>query len=1032
MIRFFAKHPTAANLLMIIILALGVLSIASLRRETFPDFSEDKVEITVVYPGATTEDVEDAVCRRIEDAVDSVNYVEEITAEAREGRGRVVVEMEPGADIRTFLADIKTEVDAIDDFPERTEEPVVRELNRTDQVISIAVSGPMSLADLKTYCEDLKDRLKRDTGISLVAVNGFSDRQIRIEIPAGVAMQYGISMADIAAAIKRQSVDLPAGAVETRDQDILVRFTDERKTPLEFHDLVVVASETGGEIHLGEIARIRDLFELGEEAYFFNGKRAGLLSVTMTKTEDSLDIYEAVKAFVEKEQKQSPEGIELTLTQDMASIVADRLQMLVKNGIQGLILVFFTLWLFFNVRLSFWVVMGLPVAFFGAFFVMPQINFTLNMLTMVGLLIGLGLLMDDAIVIAENIATHLSKGKTPLDAVVDGVSEVKNGVIASFTTTICVFGPLCFLEGNIGKILKVMPVVLILVMAVSLIEAFWILPSHLSHALARNGEARVSRFRTWFDGRIDDLREKVVGPMVDFAVGWRYLFVGITMAAFIVSMGMILGGFLKFKAFPEVDGNVIQARILLPQGTPLERTRITVNQLTDALDRVNMTFAPDQPPGMDLVENVSVQYNVNSDANESGAHVATISVDLLAAETRNAKVDDVLNLWREYIGPVSDVISLKFSEPGIKASGRAIDIRLMGSDLGVLKKASLDLQGRLNRLNGVFDLSDDLRPGKPEIRVRMKPGAKGLGLDAQTLASQLRSAYYGSTASEIQVGRESYEIDVRLRDEDKNSLDDLSYFHVTLPGGKQAPLESVADITRGRGYARIGSVDGLRTVTVQGDVDPRIANVKQIMGMVTRDFLPVLKQNYPGVRVELKGEADESAKTGGSLRRGFMIGLLGIFILLSFQFRSYLEPMVVMVAIPFAFIGVIWGHLFMGLELSMPGILGAVSLAGIVVNDSILLIEFIKIRRRAGQDVLQAASHASRERFRAVLLTSMTTIAGLLPLLAERSLQAQILIPLAVSIVFGLLASTLLVLVIVPCLYIILADLNLVAPLEED
>jgi len=793
-----------------------------------------------------------------------------------------------------------------------------------------------------------------------------------------------------------------------------------------------VASKDGGEIHLGDIALIHDVFELDEEAYYFNGKRAGLLAVTMTKTEDTLDIYEAVNAFVEKEKKQSPEGIELTLTQDMSSIVADRLQMLVKNGIQGLILVFFTLWLFFNVRLSFWVVMGLPVSFFGAFFIMPQIGFTLNMLTMVGLLIGLGLLMDDAIVIAENISTHLAKGKSALDAVVDGVSEVKNGVIASFTTTVCVFGPLCFLDGNMGKILKVMPVVLILVMAVSLIEAFWILPSHLAHALARNGKISAGRFRIWFDSRIDAVREKVVGPVVDMAVSWRYLFVGLTMAAFIVSMGMIIGGFLKFKAFPEVDGNVIQARILLPQGTPLERTQAIVHRLTDALERVNQAFDPDQPEGLDLVENVSVQYNVNADAGESGAHVATISVDLLEAETRNAMVDDVLNLWREYIGPVSDVLSLQFIEPGIKASGKAIDIRLMGSDLTILKNASMDLQNWLSQFNGVFDLADNLRPGKPEIRVRMKEGAKGLGLDAQTLAGQLRSAYYGTTASEIQVGRESYEIDVRLRDADKDSLGDLSYFYVTLPGGKQVPLEAVADLTQGRGYARISSVDGLRTVTVQGDMDSRIANVKQIMGLITQEYLPGFKEKYPKVRLQLKGESDESAKTEGSLIRGFMIGLLGIFILLSFQFRSYLEPIVVMVAIPFAFIGVIWGHLLMGLDLSMAGILGAVSLAGIVVNDSILLIEFIKIRRRAGQDVVQAAILASRERFRAVLLTSMTTIAGLLPLLAERSLQAQILIPLAVSIVFGLLASTLLVLVIVPCLYTILADFNLISALEED
>jgi multidrug efflux pump subunit AcrB len=1032
MIRFFAGHATAANLLMLMFIVLGLVGLTTLRRETFPDFSEDMVQISVVYPGATAEDVEDAVCRRIEDAVDGVNYVLEMTSEARENMGSVTVEMEEGGDIRTFLEDIKTEVEAIDDFPEQAEDPIVRELNRTDLVIALAVSGPMAVTDLKNYCEDLKDRLKLDAGISLVDIYGFSDRQIRIQIPAAVLMQYGLSMDEIAGVIASQSLDLPAGSIETREKDILLRFTDERQTPLEFDDLIVVGGKSGAEIRLGDIAQIRDVFELDEDKFIFNGQRAGLLQISKTKTEDIIEIYHRVRGFVETERHTAPPGIRLELTQDVASIVQDRLDLLTDNGLQGLLLVFLTMWLFFNFRLSFWVAMGLPVSFLGAFYLMPQIDYSLNMLTMVGLLIGLGLLMDDAIVIAENVATHLKKDKSIFNAVIDGVSEVKNGVLASFTTTVCVFGPISFLHGTMGKILRVMPVVLIMVLAVSLIEAFWILPHHLAHSLKGYNPAQLNRFRQRFEGWIAGIRENVLGRTIDTAIRWRYLFVGITIAVFILSLSMISTGILKFKAFPEVDGDIIQARILLPQGTPLEATQQLATRLTNALEAVDKAFMPDQPDQQHLVQNVSIQYNANSDAYESGAHVATISADLLSAEIRNARIDDILNRWREQVGNVPDVLSLKFTEPSVGPGGRPIDIRLRGTDLNRLKQASLEMQDWLKQFRGVFDLSDDLRPGKPEIRLRMREGAKGLGLNAQIIASQLRSAYYGRTASEIQVGSESYEIDVRLTESDKNSLADLAYFHVTLPDGKQAPLSSVAILEPARGYARIAAVNGLRTVTIQGDVDPRMTNSRQIMGRLQNEFLPLLKRNYPEIRTSLEGESKESAKTGKSLRNGFMIGLVGIFILLSFQFRSYVEPIVVMVAIPFAFIGVIWGHILMGLDLSMPSMMGAVSLSGIVVNDSILLVEFIKIRRRQGQSIPEAARHASRERFRAVLLTSLTTIAGLLPLLSEKSFQAQILIPLAASIVFGLMASTVLVLVIVPSLYAILGDFGLANRVETE
>ena len=1030
MIRFFGAHPTAANLLMLIFLVIGLISLPTLKRETFPDFSKDEVEVSVIYPGATAEDIEESICRRIEDAVDMVNYVDEVRSEAREGYGSVVIRMEEGKNFQTFKNDVKTEVESISDFPDQAEDPVIRELGNIDKVVSVAVTGPMSPADLKAYCEDLKRRLGRENGVSMVTISGFSDHQIRITIPSKTLMQYGLSLDRIVDVISSQSVDMPGGTIETVDQDVMVRFVDERKTPDSFNDLVVVSSDSGAEIRLGDIAEIKDVFELEEEKYFFDGQRGGLLEISKTKSQDALKVMDATQAFFDKEERVKPPSVTFTFTQDVSSIVRDRLEMLFSNGWQGLLLVFFTLWLFFNFRLSFWVVMGLPVSFMGAFFFIQQIGYSINMLTMVGLLLVLGLLMDDAIVIAENVATHLAKGKSALKAAIDGTMEVKNGVFSSFLTTLCIFGPISVLEGSIGKVLKVVPVVMIIVLAVSIVEAFCILPNHLAHAIHDDDKDKRSRARRWFERKIEWVRDDVVGKLVDRAVKFRYLTVMSVIALFVVSVGMMASGVLKFQAFPEMDGDVIEAKILLPQGTPLGKTEAVVTRLTDALDAVNKTFKPLQPDNTDLISHVAIHYNKNTDAHEAGPHVATITADLLSAEIRDARVDDILNMWRKKAGDMPDVLQLKFGEPSIGPAGRAIEIRVKGDDIEALMEASYGIQTWFKTFKGVSDISDDLRPGKPEMIVRMKEGAASIGLSARTIGSQLRSAFYGKTASEIQVGTEAYEIDVRLPREDQNSLADLDYFHVTLPDGQQAPLSSVATIESGRGYARIAGVDGQRTVTITGDVDPRVANVKEIIGQFEKEFLPEFLKKYQGISVAQEGQAKEGAKTGKSLGKGFLVGLIGVFILLSFQFRSFVEPLVVMVAIPFGLIGVIWGHILMGLDMSMPSMLGFASLAGVVVNDSILLVEFIKLRRKDGISISRASKQASRDRFRAVMLTSLTTIAGLIPLLTERSLQAQILIPLATSIVFGLMASTCLVLFVIPSLYSILGDWGLAAEVE--
>ncbi|MCU7800857.1 MAG: efflux RND transporter permease subunit, partial [gamma proteobacterium symbiont of Lucinoma myriamae] len=867
----------------------------------------------------------------------------------------------------------------------------------------------------------IKTNMLRDPDIAQINVLGFSEYQLRIEIPKHILHRYSLNMSDIATTIARQGVDLPSGSLETYDLDILLRFTDLRRTPDELSDLKVVSASSGAEIRLGDIATITDRFEQDEEKTLFNGKRAAILEIIKPKQQDSLVVVDAVKRFLEIEQARAPPGVTFDITNDRSSIIRDRLSMLLKNGAQGLVLVFLTMWLFFQGRFAFWVALGLPVSFMGALFLMSLFGLTINMITMVALLIATGLLMDDAIVIAENIATHLRQGKNAFQAAIDGTKQVSPGVVSSFLTTIAVFTPLAFLSGNMGKVLQFIPMVLILVLAVSLIEAFLILPHHLAHSL-KHHEKSSSRFRQRFDELLDTFREKTLGPAINFAIHQRYLFMGSVIALFLISLGMLVGGVLKFQPFPDIEGDTIEARLLLPQGTPLWRTEKIVKQITEALNIVDKEFTPKQKEQQKIIKNTLINYNKNLDSGESGAHIATITVDLLTAEKRTGSIDDIINLWRESVGDIPDVIALNFKEPVVGLGGLALEIRLFGDDTQALKEASLSLQNWLSRYEGVQDLSDNLRPGKPEIRLSMREGTFALGIDAATISSQLRAAFWGTTANEIQVGPEAYEIDVRLAEADKKTLYALDDFRIIDKGGKQIPLTTLVDIERGRGFSRIERINSQRSVTITGDVNTQIANASEIVAHTRKHFIPQLLEQHPDVHAGFEGQSRETAKTGGSMIRGFSLGLLGIFILLSFQFRSYLEPLSVMFIIPLALIGVIWGHLLMGLNMTMPGIIGFASLSGIVVNDSILLVEFLKLKMKEGHSVIEAAKLASRARFRAVILTSVTTIAGLIPLLLEKSLQAQILIPLATSIIFGLLATTSLVLLVVPALYNILDD----------
>ena len=1034
MIGYFARHPTAANLLMLVIALLGVLTLPDLRRETYPEFEPSRIRVSAQYPGAGALLVDEMVVARIEDAISGLEGISSMASQSREGSASISLEIDDEADFDTVLAEIESAVGRLTDLPEDMDPPLVSAVSRAAQVASVAVTGPMSGRDLKLYCESLKKELLRYGEVTQVALAGFSTHQLRVRVEQAALQRQGLGLDDVANAVAANNIDMPVGTLAARGGDVLIRYADLRTTAEGLAEIVVKSGETGAEVRLGDVATIEDVFAVEEEQLYFNGERACMLSITKTSAQDSLQVLAAVQEFLDDQEHKKPTGVKLTLTEDVASVIHDRLELLTINGIQGLLLVFFTLWLFFGRRLAGWVAAGLPVSFLGALWLLHLLGHTLNMMTMMGLLVALGLLMDDAIVLAENVAAHLSRGKTAMQAAVDGVSEVAGGVLSSFVTTICVFVPLSAIDGRIGRTLQVIPVVLIAVLAMSLIEAFFILPGHLGHSL-RPEDASGSRsgFRRRFDAAFERVREGGLGRAVDLAVRHRYLTVGMAVALFVASVGMVTSGRLRYQNFPDTEGDVVQLRLAMPPGTSLERTKREVDRAVEAAWRVSSELTPEQPGERPLVRNVSGRFNYNADVDESGPHLATVSVDLLSVELRTVTLEAFTGAWRKALGPLPSSAAARFTAGGRGGpGGNPIEVRIEGDDLEELEGVAAEIKEWFAGFPGVFDLSDDLQSGATQVRVRLRPGTASTGLTGADLAARLRAAFGGVSVKHVWDRGEQYELFVELDRSSRDTLADLETFPVPIVPEGSVPLGSVASIELDRSYAKVARTNGVRTATVTGNVDRETTNVAELMRRFRVERLPPLADEHPDLHVSLGGETEQSKETIGSLGRGMIIGIFGVFVLLSFQFRAYAQPAVVMLAIPFAFVGVVWGYVMIGSPLSSQALLGFVSLAGVAVNDSILLMVFIARARASGASATEAARRASRDRFRAVFLTSATTIAGLTPLMFETSRQAQVLVPVATSIVFGISASTVLVLIVLPAIYSVLADFSLTRGPEHE
>ena len=1025
MIRLFAAHPTAANILMLAFIVLGLAALPSLQRDTFPAVPPSLVEVRIAYPGATPAEVEAGICREVEDPIRAIDNLAELSCLARDSMAIVSAEIVEGADMSRFAGDVAAAVKGVTTYPDKAEDPIVNVVERVATVASIAVTGPEDPAVLLAYADSLAERLRADPAITQVNVSGFSDREIAIDVPSVTLQRYGLTIADVAAALARQSLDMPAGTMEGPEGDTSIRFLGERRTPAELASIPVSGSTSGGTVLLGDIATITTAFSDPAQAAYLNGQRAAIVAVSKTDTQDALKVMAALERQMAAAQAEAPGNIQLSISQDSTSNIRDRLRIIAVNGLQGLALVLLTMWLFFGLRVSFWVAMGLPVSFLAAVFAMQLFGYTINMMTMVALLVAVGLLMDDAIVISENIVRRRQDGESAIDAAVNGVRQVAPGVVASFLTTVMIVGPLSFMTGSVGAVLKYIPIVLVMVLLVSLIEAFFILPHHMLHSLDRDlSPGRVGRA---VNGGFNWLRDRVVVPFARLTLRFRYLTLGIAAFLVMLSIAPYTGGLVKYQSFPTLESDTVEARLLLVQGSPLARTEQRVGKVVAALEQMNADLSPAQPGGQPLVQSYTISYGVNADTPEVGPHMATVSAKLLPAGTRTTSVTEILDAWKKLTGPMPDMAAFRITDKERGAGGKPIDVRLQGPDLKTLEQTAREMRKFLTGFAGVRDVTYDLQPGKSEFLITVKPAAAtALGVTAQGIATQLRSAFRGDTGLQVRDDLGGLDIVARLSGDDRRSAADLAAISITGADGALVPLSAVADISESRGYASVQRIDGERTVSVQGSINPDVANSRELMAALRSDFLPQLRDKRPDVHVTIVGEAKDTATTGSSLVRNLMIGLIGVYFILAFQFRSFLQPIVVFAAIPLSLVGVMWGHVALGLPISLPSLVGLATLAGVVVNGSILLVEFMKERSAAGADLEEAAIEAIRDRFRAIVLTSLTTVVGLGPLLFEPSTQAQFLRPIVASLAFGLTSATVLSLFVTPALFLILRDLGLV------
>jgi HAE1 family hydrophobic/amphiphilic exporter-1 len=1057
-IAWAITNSPGMNVLMVALMLVGGLSLWRMRREMFPAFELEIVLVTVPYPGATPTDSEEAICQKIEEAIRSIDGIKKVTSVAQEGSGFVIAELRSDVkDVQKVMAEIDREVDRIPSFPALAEDPRIQQITFREAAIRVGIVGPddrSRAAELKLreVAETVRDDVLSLPAVSTASIMGTRPYQIDVEIPEATLRSYGLSLEGVAAMIRSRNIELPGGQLKADGQEILLRAKNKRRFGEQIGRLPLITQPGGVVLTVNDLGSVRDEFQDVTSVGEINGQPAMVVNVERTKSEDLLAMVDVVRDYVGKTTL--PEGYQFVVWGDTSREVRGRLSLLLRNGSQGLLLVFLVLTLFLEMRLAFWVALGIPISILGAGAALSWGDQTLNMLSLFSFLVALGIVVDDAIVIGENIYAHIQMGKTLVEAAIDGTIEVMPSVTASVTTTIIAFTPMLFVSGVMGKFMAVIPFAVIAMLVISLWESIFVLPCHLSHkhtGFFKFVSILIYPLRplgivlNWLSHRagngLEWVCKRMYLPALRFSLQHPPIPIACAIAMFMVTFGMIRGGVVPSILFPKADNNNLQATISFPDGTTAYETDQATRNMEEALRRVSETVARRRADeaGMPVeqiyktaegagsgpvrmtyrdVGSISDLQNA-AGGGGSGSHVGQIFAELYDTEIREIHSDELLAMWRAEAGEFPGSERITYGSVGVGPGGKPIEFKLLApsDQVDQLLAATELVKGRLGQFAGVFDIADDNTPGKWEFQFRVKDRALATGVTPTDLGRTVRNAYFGAEVMRLQRGRHEVKLMVRYPEEERRSLVDFREIRVRTGDGIERPITELAEVKLSRGFSEINRVDQMRSITISADLDETTANADLIIGELQRSFFPGLQQEFPDIGVRWEGQREQSKESVGSLMNGFAIAILAMFVLLVLQFRSYIQPLLILAIVPFGMIGAVWGHALLGLPLTLFSMFGLVALSGVVINDSIVLIDFINSRVRAGVPFHQALLDSGERRFRPIMLTSMTTIAGLVPLMTEKSFQAQLLIPMAASLAFGLMLATFLVLLLVPTFY---------------
>ncbi len=1033
-IRWMATNHVAANLLMLVFIVGGLIMGASIKQEVFPEVSLDMIQVSVAYPGAGPEEIEDGILLQIEDVLTEVDGIREIRATASEGVGSVTAELRTGENPDLILQDVKSAVDRITTFPEDAEEPVINKMLNRREVISVVVYGDLPERSLRERAEQIRDELLEFDDITQVSLGGVRPYEISIEVDEENLRRYDLTLDQVAARIRRASLDLPAGTIKTEGGEILLRTKERKYFGPGYADIVVVSDPDGTQVRLADIARVKDTFRETDEFARFDGKSAAMVKVYRVGDQKPTQISETVRQFVAAKAGVLPPSVGIATWNDTSELLQSRMNLLIKNACIGLVLVFVVLGLFLEIRLALWVMLGIPISFLGAMLVMPAMDVSINMISLFAFIMALGIVVDDAIVVGENIFEHRQMGKPFLRAAIDGAQEVGQPVVFSILTTVTAFLPLVYVAGMMGKFIQVIPLVVISILLISLVESLFVLPAHLAlggpRPVTRGPLGWVDRNRRAFGKGLDRFIQGPYKRLLALGLRHRYATVAVSIACLLLCAGLVGGGFVKFLFMPKVDGDVILVDLEMPQGTPVAETSRIQNIIVDQAYRVVAAYDGERPGEDSILRNIYAvvggtmdQGGPNPAEGSSGAHLANIAMFLQPSEERGIPASSIGNRWRKAVGEIPGVENLTFKS-NLVMLGANIDVQLAHENFTVLEEASERLKSALAAYPGVEDISDNYAAGKRELKLTLTPEARTLTVTEEDLGRQVRAAFYGAEALRLQRGRNEVKVMVRYPENDRRSLWNFEDLRVRTPDGGELPLARAAVVEEGRGYSQIHRSDRKRVLNVTADVDEKGGNANEILADLQQTELRRLKADFPGLSYDLAGEEKERRESVGSMKQGFLLALFVIYALLAIPFRSYSQPLLIMAAIPFGVVGAILGHLIMGFDLTILSMFGIVALSGVVVNDSLLLIDRVNNNRREGTELLQAVIDGGTRRFRPILLTSLTTFFGLAPMILEKSMQAQFLIPMAISLGFGIMFATGITLLLIPSLYLVLEDVR--------